>query len=99
MLCPQSSRVDDVFGGNRALLRHHLPETVLALELQDAIVLDDFSTVQSCGLGVGIHRAGCVDITLAIGPQATNNIGRVDDRTSLLDLAWCHQVTVFDSNG
>jgi hypothetical protein len=58
-----------MLAGDRALLGHHFPAIGGLVQLQHPVVLDDRGTAFLGSTGIGMHRAGGVEIAFAVGPH------------------------------
>jgi hypothetical protein len=83
-----------------AHLGDHIPAAVGALvDLLDLVVLDHLGAAHLCRAGIGMDRAGGVQVTLAVGPQPADHALDIHDRATFLDLGGRHQVTILDADG
>ena len=98
LLGPEPGGVDHVFAGDRALVGHNLPALGGLVQRFD---LDAFVILRPalfCSGGIGLHRAGCVDIAFAVGPhRAEHTIGR-HDRAALLRFLGRQQFAIIDAD-
>ena len=76
LLGPQASRIHNMLARNGALFGHHVPTVRRLVQFEDPVMFDDRGTVLLCSACIGQHRAGGINISLAVRPQpAKNTVG------------------------
>jgi len=89
-----------MLGVDNTGLGDEVPRGVQApLQLQHPIVLDHRRATLFCRHGISPDRTCGVDITLAVGPHASEHALHADDRTAGLDLLRRHQADVINPDG
>ena len=100
LLGPEAAGIHHVLGMDGAFLGDQVPAVVPALlEFQHPVVLDDRGAAFFRRSGIGVNRAGCVDVPFPVRPQSADDPVHVHDGTLLLDLCRGHQVAVLDADG
>ena len=89
-----------MLGEDRALFGDDFPGTVRPLlQFEHPVVLDHRRAPFARGAGIGVNRAGGVDVAFPVGPQAADHAIDIHDRAAFPDLRRRHQVAVLDADG
>ena len=84
---PQARRVDDMFGNDGALFCHNVPVIVRTLvQFQHPVAQIDLGPGHARGLGIGVRRAGGVEVPVQRIVERTQNALGIGDRADLGDL-------------